>query len=139
MAIQETPKTTTQAAEHIANRVLDKLVADPEVNLSEAGSQEIRDEVVKATQAVVMNQANQEPWYLSAVTWGSILAMLFGLLAVFGYAVEPADQASIVHNVTEILKAVGPLVAAIGGLIAWWGRWRAKGGLVELFRTKQNT
>lgn len=139
MAFTEHPRTTTQAAEHIAERVLDKLVADPKINLTEAGSKEIKDEVVKATQAVVVNQANQEPWYLSVVTWGSILAMAFGVLAAFGYAVEPADQASIIHNVTEILKAVGPVVAAVGGLIAWWGRWRAKGGLVALFGPKQNT
>lgn len=124
--------TTTLAAEHIANKVLDKLVADPKVNLAESGKQDIKDEVVAATERVIVNQTNQEPWYLSVVTWGSILAMIFGVLGTFGYAVAAEDQASIIHNVTEILKAIGPIAAALGGLIAWWGRWRAKQGLMVL-------
>lgn len=76
-------------------------------------------DVTREVAAVVVNQTNQEPWYQSRVTWGAIIAVGGGLAGIAGYAVDAQDQAQIVNGIVGITTAVG-------GLLAWYGRWRAK-------------
>lgn len=63
--------------------------------------------------------ANAEPWYQSRVTIGAIVAVIAAIGGIWGWSVSPADQA----HLANLLVAV---MAGFGGLLAWWGRWRAK-------------
>jgi len=61
-----------------------------------------------------------KPWYASTGVWGSVVAIGAGLVGtVWGINVTEADQTAIVTGVTTI-------VGGIGGMIALWGRLRAK-------------
>lgn len=127
--------TNETVSEKLAEKVLDNLVKQDDVNLSKAGKADIQAEVVKQTSQVIMNQSNSEPWYLSTVTWGAVLTVIFSLLEVLGYSIAEEDKSALISNVTEIIKAIGPILTAITGVIVWWGRWRAKRGLTVLSGT----
>lgn len=53
---------TTQAAEVLANKVVDAAVASADLpNMSKSSQADTKAALVKETEAVVMNQMNQEP------------------------------------------------------------------------------
>lgn len=79
---------------------------------------EVMDTLTRETAAVVLNQTNNEPWYQSRVTWGAIIAVIAGLAGIAGYTFGPDDQAAIVNAIVGITSAVG-------GLLSWYGRWKA--------------
>ena len=58
---------------------------------------------------------DEKKWFASKGVWGGIVAVLAGILALFGFSVSPAEQA----NVVELASG---LAASIGGAIAIWGR-----------------
>ena len=60
---------------------------------------------------VVLNKS----WYQSKGVWGGLVAVVAGIVTLFGYQMSPADQASAVDLV------VG-LVEMLGGFTALWGR-----------------
>ena len=57
-----------------------------------------------------------KPWYQSSSMWGGLIAVGAAVLGVMGVGVD--DQADITKNLTMVLGGAG-------GLLAWWGRWRA--------------
>lgn len=73
--------------------------------------QKIADEV----SAVVVNQLNQEPWYQSTVTIGSLIAVIGGGYG-FGYDIA-------VNGFPEPAAFTTSITPIIGGLIALYGRW----------------
>jgi len=79
----------------------------------------VEREVTEAVAPIVQHATNTEPWYQSRVTWGAIIAVAGGIAGIAGYSVDVDDQAQIVNGIVGI-------TTAIGGLIAWYGRWRAK-------------
>lgn len=60
---------------------------------------------------------NFKPIFASKTVWGGIVALLSGIAGLFGFELNPADQASMV----ELLTSIG---AAVGGIIAIYGRVR---------------
>ena len=54
----------------------------------------------------------------SKTFWGGLIALLAGILGIFGYTLLPEDQAALVDGGTAI-------AASIGGVIAIWGRVKA--------------
>lgn len=70
-----------------------------------------------ASNSVVLNETNSEPWYQSRVTWGALLAIAAPLAGlVLGHTVTPEDQVQL----ATLLASAG---GAVGGFIAFWGRW----------------
>lgn len=58
---------------------------------------------------------DQKGWYQSKAVWGGIVALLAGILGIFGFNVGAEDQAAL----AETLLAIG---SAVGGLLAIYGR-----------------
>lgn len=119
VANQTPQQTSTTAAETIANTVLDNLVQDPNVNLTNATKGDIKAEVIRETTAVVMNQTNTEPWYQSRITVSQYVTLIATLLGIFGYAVAPELRDQIIGAVLAIGMLINPLVTL-------WARWFAK-------------
>lgn len=66
---------------------------------------------------ILINQNNQEPWYLSKVTWGAIAAILGGL------GTMAALFSTGNWSIEAWIAAVG---SVYGGVQTLWGRWAAK-------------
>ena len=56
--------------------------------------------------------------WASKTFWGGLIAVLAGVLGFFGYQLLPDDQAALVEGGSAV-------AAAIGGVIAIWGRVKA--------------
>lgn len=54
----------------------------------------------------------------SKAVWGGIIAVVAGIVGLWGYSVSPADQASIVDAVSSIAAGVGGAIAIIGRILA---------------------
>lgn len=61
----------------------------------------------------------QKPWYQSKAVIGGIVAVLASIAAAFGYAVSPESQG-------EITNLVVAIAGGVGGLLAVYGRIKAK-------------
>ena len=59
-----------------------------------------------------------KPWYQSTGIWGGVVAVAASALAVIEHALAP-------DTVTLVQGHVLAVVAAVGGLVSIWGRWRA--------------
>lgn len=57
-------------------------------------------------------------FFSSVGIWGGLIALGAGVAGIFGYAVSADDTA-------QLSALVDDLVAAVGGLVAIWGRIRA--------------
>lgn len=57
-------------------------------------------------------------WLASRAVWGGIIAVLSALAGLFGYTVAETDQVALV-------EAIAGIGAAVGGVIAIWGRIKA--------------
>ncbi|WEK48511.1 MAG: hypothetical protein P0Y66_11780 [Candidatus Kaistia colombiensis] len=89
---------TPEIAPRLSKAIVEEIVADP----------------------AVIHAANAEPWYVSRVTWGAIIAALAPILGlVLGHAISAEDQASL----GQIAVAIGTLV---GAGLTLYGRWRAR-------------
>lgn len=60
---------------------------------------------------------NKSIW-ASTTVWGGIVALLAGIVAIFGVTISEADQ-------SILAEALLGISSAIGGIIAIWGRVRA--------------
>jgi len=58
-------------------------------------------------------------WYESKAVWGGAVALVCGVAGMFGFSVAESDMASL----EQALLAIG---SAVGGIIAIYGRLRAK-------------
>lgn len=54
----------------------------------------------------------------SKTVWGGLVALLAGVLGLFGYTVGAEDQATLVELAAGIASAVGGLVAIVGRVVA---------------------
>ncbi len=57
-------------------------------------------------------------WWQSKTVWGGIIAVVAGLLGVFGYTVLPADQELIATGLASAAAAAGGIIAVIGRVTA---------------------
>lgn len=72
------------------------------------------------------NAMNGTKGALSSVgVWGGIVAVLAGIIGVFGYAVSPEDINTLANSAQQIYLAVSGIAGVFGGLVAIWGRIRA--------------
>ncbi|PZO78421.1 MAG: hypothetical protein DI629_12020 [Mesorhizobium amorphae] len=117
-------RTAIEVLAPVVRQTIDKHLAAAPVDMMDAS--DIKAEVTREVAAVVVNQTNQEPWYQSRVTWGAIFAVGGGIAGIAGYSLTPEDQLTLVNQTVEVVKATGAIVAAVGGALAWYGRWRAK-------------
>jgi hypothetical protein len=53
--------------------------------------------------------------FASKTIWGAFIAIIAGVLSLFGYQLGAADQA-------ELINAASGIAAAVGGLLAVYGR-----------------
>ena len=56
--------------------------------------------------------------FASRTFWGGVIAVLAGVLGFFGYELGGPDQAALI-------EAGAAVAAAVGGVIAIWGRVKA--------------
>lgn len=56
--------------------------------------------------------------FSSKTFWGAAIAALAGIGAIFGHTLAPADQATLVDNITGIAGIVGSLIAIYGRAVA---------------------
>jgi hypothetical protein len=110
---------TRKVVADLVTDALKEVAASPSTSLKERDVAPAAKAVTDNVTAAVQHATNTEPWYQSRVTWGAIIAVGGGLAGIAGYSVDVDDQAQIVNGI------VG-LTTAVGGLIAWYGRWRAK-------------
>jgi hypothetical protein len=113
--MNDVTKTAITALAPVVKDAIENVTARRGVVVSADAATQVTREVA----AVVVNQANQEPWYQSRVTWGAIIAVAGGLAGIGGYSIGAEDQAQIVNGIVGVTTAVG-------GLLAWYGRWRAR-------------
>ena len=94
---------------------------------AEAGSiQPIANEVIKRVTPLVLHATGNEPWYQSRVTLGAIAAVIAGILGMAGYSFDVEDQRFWVENVSQIAQLASSVIAIGAGVVAWYGRWRAR-------------
>src|SRR5262245_47786917 len=65
-----------------------------------------------------LHSTNNEPWYRSRVTWGTIITFLGAVLMLFNIDFS----ADLQKQVLDLVMAAVPIV---GGLVTLYGRWRA--------------
>lgn len=87
--------------------------------LDMADAAQVTADVTREVAAVVVNQANLEPWYQSRVTLGAIVSIAVPALGALGVSADVLDA----DQLTALLMAAGGLA---GGLVTLHGRWRAK-------------
>ena len=86
----------------------------------------ISQEVAKRITPLVLHATSNEPWYQSRVTLGAIAAVIAGVASFAGYSFDAEDQKFWVDNVSQFIQLATGVVALGGGVLAWYGRWRAK-------------
>lgn len=95
------------------------VVADPNVPAQSAAIGPIVDGLDGILQQI-LHSTNNEPWYYSRVTLGSILSLVgIVLLSFFNISFSADDQ----KMVLDLILACIPIV---GSLYALYGRWKAK-------------
>jgi len=104
---------------------LQKAADSPNIPMGNAAVNAASDIVAKKVNPIINHLTNNEPWYQSRVTWGSIVAIAAPIIAplisrIVGATVtiDASEQAAI----AEWLALVG---SAAGGLFALYGRWKA--------------
>lgn len=103
----------------LVDKIFDRLVQTPANPIERTDAPvtkpEIKEVVEKELIPAIEHQTNNEPWYQSRVTLGSLASIIAGALGLFGYAVG-------VEDILTILAAATPI---LGGLFALYGRWKA--------------
>lgn len=110
---------TTQAAEVLANKVVDAAVASADLpNMSKSSQADTKAALVKETEAVVMNQMNQEPWYQSRIIVTQYVTLLVTLGGIFGYVVAPELRDQIITAVLAVGAVITPLITLYARMFA---------------------
>lgn len=100
--------------------------ASPSISLQHQDVEATTAAVTTALAPTLDYLANREPWYRSPVTMGSLVAVGAGLAGIAGYTVTAEDQRQIVDSVVALTDLATAAAAVLGGLVALWGRWRAR-------------
>ncbi|WP_271025006.1 hypothetical protein [Rhizobium sp. RCAM05973] len=90
-------------------------VANPTVKAELSAVPAIIDALTPVIDAIV-HSTNNEPWYTSRVTWGSIITVVGLITSAAGLNLGASTQ--------EILISLG--VTLSGPIVTLWGRYRAK-------------
>ena len=61
-------------------------------------------------------------WYQSKAVWGGIIAIVSGILGLFGKTISPEDQSWLADQAVQISTAV---VSIAGAGLAIYGRFKA--------------
>lgn len=105
---------------NIGEKIFDRLVRDPEVPVGPIDRIIVQPTIERAVEEevapVIEHLTNNEQWYQSRVTLGSIAAILCGVAGLFGYALD-------VQQATELIVIAGSI---IGPAFALYGRWKAR-------------
>jgi hypothetical protein len=118
-----------QIVPNIVTQILAGLVQSPHVPINQSNAHDAAPVVRKVVREAVEDEmiprlehvTNQEPWYQSRVTWGSIISIAAGVLGIFGLAQwDEADQADKVEQIMALVPVVAPI---LGGVISLIGRW----------------
>lgn len=112
-------------ATEVVTKTLDKLAADPNVNLSEASADKMKPAVIKEMTSVIVNQTNQEPWYQSNVTLGIILTAAATIIKPWAPDLVPFLQDP------DTVAAIVTVIQGAGLLWSFAGRWWIKKPLGE--------
>jgi hypothetical protein len=107
----------TIAFDLILPQIIKALKRD-DVPVSNSQATQIAERVAQQVAPVIVNQANQEPWYQSRVILGSIVAILGGVLQLYGYSFSAEDQAMVVDVIGQGITFAGTLFALYGRLVA---------------------
>lgn len=104
----------------LVDKIFDQLVKNPinpvERQDAPVTKPEIRDVIERELEPVLQHQTNNEPWYQSRVTIGSITAIVGGIAGLLGYTLD--------EETTGL--AVTVAMSIVGGALAWYGRWKAR-------------
>jgi hypothetical protein len=65
---------------------------------------------------------DSKTWYMSKTVWGGVVVILASCANLLGLEIAPEDESGVVDGLTA-------LAAAVGGLIAIWGRISARSRL----------
>lgn len=68
----------------------------------------------------ILHSTNNEPWYQSRITWGSILTLVAVILGAF----RIAFPAELQNAILDAILTIG--IPTVGALIALIGRWKSK-------------
>lgn len=109
------------SAQNFINAELFRKVSSVLTSAGEAPalSDHVARTVVREIAPMVQHATNTEPWYQSRVTWGALVSIGAGVLALFGIVLTPEDTALIIGLATSIGTAAG-------GILTLWGRWKAR-------------
>ncbi|MEP1206734.1 MAG: hypothetical protein ABJM29_07495 [Rhizobiaceae bacterium] len=61
---------------------------------------------------------NFKPWYTSRTIWGSIVALLAGVLSSFGFDIDDATQSAFIDGALQLVAVGGSLIAVFGRISA---------------------
>lgn len=119
----------TSAQANLNNKIAAAVIStvgDPSVPANPAAAAPIINAVTKKITPEIIAATNNEPWYQSRVMWGSIVAIAAPVVApllswVIGETVVITDEEQ--EAIASALTAFG---AAVGGLLAIYGRFRAR-------------
>ncbi|GAB4072805.1 hypothetical protein KHC28_00820 [Ancylobacter sonchi] len=93
-------------------------VAQTASGLGGADTAVIAKEVARAATDTIINQTNNEPWYLSRVTLGALLALVGG---IYSLGLDFADGAP-----PSVDSLTSQLTAIVGAGTVLYGRWVAR-------------
>ena len=100
----------------LASRIADRLITSPSVPLEGPEKPVVQVQVAKELQPVLEHLTNNEPWWKSRETIGALTSILAGVFQLLGWAVYMESIAVLVSTALAIFV----------GLLAWYGRWRAR-------------
>ncbi len=121
--------TKTSAATAVNEKIeaaVATAVMKDSVEANNSSIQPISKEVMKQITPIVLHATSNEPWYQSRVTLGAIAAVVAGIASFAGYTFDSEDQKFWVENASQFIQLASGVVALGGGVLAWYGRWRAR-------------
>lgn len=74
-----------------------------------------------------MEPIQSKPWYRSRTIVGGAVAVVASIVGLLGITIDAATQAEATTVALQFGDLVTPVTAAVGGLVAIWGRIVAKG------------
>jgi len=75
------------------------------------------------TSIPIVDPAPVKPWWTSKGIWGPILTLVSVAAGLAGYRFSAEEATDAIMPLVELIPLV---LAAIGGIISWWGRVNAK-------------
>lgn len=109
-----------EAAGTVARRLIDSPGSPLDAASPGRAQAELERAVAREVAPLVEHATNTEPWYLSRVTWGAVVAGVSPLLGLVLGAAPTLEEQS---RLAEIGAAAGTI---LGAGLALYGRWLAR-------------